>query len=297
MPFEDIDTGPPLTPEPAALDHNQAPPAAETQPEAALEPETPATEQVDAAAPAETDAEEVPMTDEEHAAAEAKRKKTGSQRLKERNARLEAELEFYKAQLYTAAPPQDAPQPPPHAIQPQVQTPTVPGKPDLNQFDSYEAYQEALTDWKVEQKLAERAQMEAMQRRQAEIEQVKTQYLAKVEQTKAAHADFDDVVTPMLVHAVDRLGLGEAIATSEVGPQVLYHLGKNPEDLKRIAGLNPLAAARELGRLESRLVQSTPKPTTSQTPTKPTAPAAAPLAPVRGGATANRSAYSGYSDF
>lgn len=48
--------------------------------------------------------------------------------------------------------------------------------------------------------------------------------------------------------------MAEAIAESEEGPALAYHLGKNPDIAEQIASLSPLAAARELGRIEARLL-------------------------------------------
>ena len=47
------------------------------------------------------------------------------------------------------------------------------------------------------------------------------------------------------------------VADSEKGPEIAYFLGKNPDEAKRISSLSPLAAAREIGRLEAEM---TPKP-------------------------------------
>lgn len=56
--------------------------------------------------------------------------------------------------------------------------------------------------------------------------------------------------------------MADAIRTSDVGPAVAYHLAKNPEEARRIAGLNPLAAIRAIGRLEARFdTTSQAKPT------------------------------------
>jgi len=40
----------------------------------------------------------------------------------------------------------------------------------------------------------------------------------------------------------------------ENGPEVLYYLGKNPALADEIARLSPLSAARELGRIEAKLL-------------------------------------------
>lgn len=60
-------------------------------------------------------------------------------------------------------------------------------------------------------------------------------------------------------------GIGEAILASDNPPALIYHLGKNPDLAYQIAEMNPLRAARELGRIEAGLTR--PKaPTVSQAP-------------------------------
>lgn len=58
--------------------------------------------------------------------------------------------------------------------------------------------------------------------------------------------------------------MADAIRTSEDGAAVAYHLANNPDEARRIAALNPLAAVRELGRLEAKL--ATPAANPSPTP-------------------------------
>ena len=65
--------------------------------------------------------------------------------------------------------------------------------------------------------------------------------------------------------------MAEAIAESEEGPALAYHLGKNQEIAEQIARLSPLAQARELGRIEARLIadREKPKPVTKAPPPAP----------------------------
>jgi hypothetical protein len=73
--------------------------------------------------------------------------------------------------------------------------------------------------------------------------------------------------------------MAEAIIESEKGAEVLYHLGSHPDEAKRIAMLSPLAAARELGRIEARLSMPAPRTTTKAPP--PVKPVGASDAGVR----------------
>ena len=50
--------------------------------------------------------------------------------------------------------------------------------------------------------------------------------------------------------------MADAIRTSEDGAHVAYHLARNPDQARRIAGLEPLAQIREIGRLEARLTKA-----------------------------------------
>lgn len=143
--------------------------------------------------------------------------------------------------------------------EPQAAQPAV--KPTPEQFTDYAEYVEALTDWKTEQKLDERMQQESA--RQAQAARAQTfQERAAAYQTQAP--DFDEVLSsadvPMARH------VGAAILESDVGPQLAYHLARNPQELERLNRMPEAAANREIGRLEASLA-------------KPAAAAAAP--PVR----------------
>lgn len=67
------------------------------------------------------------------------------------------------------------------------------------------------------------------------------------------------------------------IKESEVAPQILSHLYSNRDELDSLYRMSPLAAAREIGRLESKFM-ATPK-----TPTKKVSQAPKPVSTVGGG--------------
>jgi hypothetical protein len=62
---------------------------------------------------------------------------------------------------------------------------------------------------------------------------------------------------------------------SELGPQIAYHLARDRAECERIARLNPIAAVREIGKLEAKLSPSvseekkTPKLSAAPEPIKP----------------------------
>jgi hypothetical protein len=48
--------------------------------------------------------------------------------------------------------------------------------------------------------------------------------------------------------------MGEVITEMDNGPEVLYYLGKNPDIASQLSQLPPLSAARELGRIEAKIL-------------------------------------------
>lgn len=129
--------------------------------------------------------------------------------------------------------------------------------PNIESFEDNEAYIEALAEHKAAQKLAER---EASKQRSEVMES----YQDKVEAAQEKYADFDQVAqNPNL--PVTQI-MAEAITNSDIGPDILYHLGMNPKEAARISALSPVLQAKEIGRVEAKLAESPPTKKTSNAP-------------------------------
>ena len=140
---------------------------------------------------------------------------------------------------------------------------TVVANPQIDQFESPEAYAEALAYQKAEELIAKRD----FQRHQTEVVDA---YHDKEEEVRTKYADFDQVAyNPKLRITTE---MAQTIQSSEIGPELAYHLGTNPKEAERISRLSPLAQAREIGRLEAKLV--------AEPVTKKVSSAPAPIAPV-----------------
>lgn len=155
-------------------------------------------------------------------------------------------------------------------------------RPKMEDFEDYEEYQAALTAYAATQALDSRE----LQRLQAEDEakyqaaiQFEQQRKAELtnhwdfqkEEGRSKYSDFDEValnerlpVSPVL---------GEIIADSDFGADVLYSLAKTPDVLSELNNLHPLDMARAIGRIEAQVNAPKPKTITD---------APAPTAPVRG---------------
>ncbi len=135
--------------------------------------------------------------------------------------------------------------------------------PPVDQFESPEAYAEALAVKKAEELIALRDQQKA----QAAIADA---YHDREEEARNKYDDFEQVAYNPSVRITDVMA--ETIRASDVGPDVAYYLGANPKEADRISRLSPFSQAKEIGKIEGRL--------TDNPPVKRTTSAPAPITPV-----------------
>jgi hypothetical protein len=145
------------------------------------------------------------------------------------------------------------------AQQPQAPQQQV-GPPQIEQFESYDDYEEAKIAWVVEQRLSQARQLE---QRQSTLRT----YEEREGALRAARPDFDNVVRDPSLPITPLMA--EMIRESDVGPEVAYHLGTNRQEAQRIAFLPPHRQAAELGRIEAALTKA---PMASAKPIPPAPP-------------------------
>lgn len=159
------------------------------------------------------------------------------------------ELEYWKAQALKGREPEKV------ETQPPAKAAETPGKPKANDFETTEEYFEALAEWKADQKLSAYKTEQREQELKAQAQQQGKSFQSKVQEFKAQHEDFDD-----LMEEVDDIPMSiavqEILLASENGPELMYELAKNREEYERICKLPPLAAAREMGKFEASLKRS-----------------------------------------
>lgn len=74
-------------------------------------------------------------------------------------------------------------------------------------------------------------------------------------EAKTRYTDFDEVVSKIPVSQAT----ADLIIMSDIGADVAYHLGSNPELAIAFARMNPLEMAREFGRIESQIQPLKPR--------------------------------------
>lgn len=173
-----------------------------------------------------------------------------------REAEREAEYWKTRAQGTAAAPAKAA-----EANQPPVRA----------NYESEEAYIDALTDHKVDQKMAQREQKQAQVQAQTSAAESWQQRLDKA---RTEIEGFDSVMenadAPVAGH------VAELIMEHDHGPKVMHHLAQHPEQLDKINSMSPAKAAFEIGRLASQfdVSASSSKPAAAEQVSKAPPPAA-----------------------
>lgn len=208
--------------------------------------------------------------------AEVRKGKGGFQRRIDRLTREKAELQERVADLEAAGgkPAARAQESPAAPVEPAA-------RPKVDDFDDYDKYVEALADWKTDQKIA--AAVEAQRKAQSEqaAKERETErargFQARAKAAAEKYPDFAAVAysddTPVSET------MREVILESEHGAELAYWLGSHVEEAVRISQLPPVAAAREMGRLEAQIAAQTATPAAPKTQPKLTR-APDPIRPV-----------------
>jgi hypothetical protein len=147
-----------------------------------------------------------------------------------------------------------------------VVTRPVEPPPVVETADDAKAYAEALAEQKAHEILERQRQSEALET-----------YYEREEDARAKYDDFEQVAYNPNLTVTEVMA--QTIQLSEVGPDLIYHLGSNPKEAERIARLPPFLQAKEIGKLEAKLAASPPVKKTSTAP--------APIAPVTARSTSS----------
>lgn len=154
----------------------------------------------------------------------------------------------------------------------------APKAPDPNEYEFGEAdpkYLDALTDYKVETKLAERdkasGEKQTEEQRKARAKEVGDKLDAdwKTMQERGAekHEDFAEKVNSL---KIEQPILALAIQASPVGDEAAYHLASNPHEAEllqaRIAAGDVLGAAEMFGQIEGERMDEAPVRPTNGNP-------------------------------
>ena len=216
-----------------------------------MEPEQIVTPPGEETVPPETPPEEAPPEEPpvEEPPAEEDEVKKGLDEIRQEMRKLHDRYGYIQRQL------EKVPEPKP-SEKPAEQT-TKP-KPVPGQFENYDDYIDAFTDWKIEQRDNATRAITAKQEQKARQEA----FFTKIDKAKKKHPDFDEVARkpPQDGGPTINQPMYEALMDCDHAADIAYWLGQNVEESRRIGSLSPIAAAREIGKLEAQFAGPTPPP-------------------------------------
>lgn len=174
------------------------------------------------------------------------------------------------------------------------------GKPDPDKFQSHEEYDDALLDWKLEQREKKREAKTKEEQVKTEFQKKAAAFQAKIDVFKKDNPDFDD-----LLEEVDdvpgNVGISESILASENGPALMKALAQDKALYQKIAALEPIVAAVEIGKLEAKLFGKAQDNSSQENSEKKQTKAPPPLTPVssKGAGSIKKSIYEAgsYSEY
>lgn len=154
-------------------------------------------------------------------------------------------------------------------------------KPRRDQFANDEEYELASEDY-----IREKLQLEQKQSEQKRtVEKILKSYQDREAAYKAANPEFaedlaENADTPL------SFAMRDAILESEVGPQIMHHLIKNPDEHKKILGMTALGAIKAIGKLETKIEGAQSEKKADKTEEKPVEKAVSkappPIEPLKG---------------
>jgi len=143
--------------------------------------------------------------------------------------------------------------------------------PKRDDFDDYEQYIDARSEYVVEQRLAkadENRQTQVNEARQREsAESYEETRESIIESGMDSFPDFEQVAMVNDGSLSISQAMADAILSSDAGHEVWYHLGKNPAKAEKIASLPPVKQILEMGKLEASL-KAGKQPSNAPAPTK-----------------------------
>lgn len=166
----------------------------------------------------------------------------------------------------------------------QAQAAQAPAAPKLSDFDTHDEYDQAMLQHRIDEGvtrgLSKTAESQATKFSQQAQSAAAETYNQRVTDAVTRIPDFVEVVSKSEVPMSQ--ALHDALMDSEKGPELVYHLAKNPAEADRLNSMSVRQMDREIGRLETTFgAKTAPAPpparvTNAPAPIKPGTPASAP---------------------
>lgn len=179
------------------------------------------------------------------------------QKLRQRAQEAEREREYWRGRAENAKAPE---------TKPPVVTQGPTHEPIIDEFENYDDFVVAKAEYKILHKQREQERQRVFQAQETAWGDRLKKAVEKIPDLPESLRKIDQGVIPWN----DAMAL--VVKDSEVGPNLADYLVKNPGEARRLANLNPVTMAREMGKLEVKLTSEGQKPnkiTQAPEPIKP----------------------------
>lgn len=140
------------------------------------------------------------------------------------------------------------------AVQETVET-EPPKESDFKTFDEFE---DAKDEYKFRKRYGEEKQKEADARVEARNQKIVSEHYQRVDVAREKYDDWDEVAAQAQnLRVPDAVGV--LIYEHDAGPEILYHLTKNPEVAESLWQMSTVKAVAEVGKLAASLTSSPAK--------------------------------------
>lgn len=204
------------------------------------------------AQPEETPSSAAPERDEQ---GRFQKKNSAQERIDQLTARMreqERRAMIAESQLQSIMDERNRPEPPAPLVEP---------KPE--QFQTYEEYIDARSEFVAERKMREFNEKQIERSDQSNRIAMKAEFDRRGQEFAEEHPDYQQAVASIPGDWLPQ-DVADLIMRSEQGPQIAYHLAQNPQEAFRISRLGPSQRAYEIGRINTdltgRKTSSTPPP-------------------------------------
>lgn len=133
--------------------------------------------------------------------------------------------------------------------------------PKEDEYEDYQEFIKAQASFVARQTAREEtAKIQQVARdadQQEENKRSKEKFDERQALARERYSDYDEAVFDDNLPVTQEMA--EVIMDSEKGPDIAYYLGTHPDEAARIAGLSPVRAAMELGRIEAKITLPAPR--------------------------------------
>jgi hypothetical protein len=137
----------------------------------------------------------------------------------------------------------------------QTQETVAPVEPKLENFESYDAFEAAKGRYYVDLAKHEMRQEYTQTVQRSTVQKQDEVFAARIAEAIKTDPDFSDIArSPSFKSTPMSPAEFSVIKDSEVAPKILFYLYNNPDEATRISRLNPFTAAKEIGRIEDRIL-------------------------------------------